>query len=135
MYHRSSETQRIGMLTTSTLSIPLGTGQNTLVVLDWINMTQQQPSATPAAGVVSLSVTPNTGTTTLWAQRIQIAATADLTTNISSDFSGGFPLWNAVDSDTVVGTGPQVIATGPTGFTNLRLSVGYHYENPSNRRS
>jgi hypothetical protein len=63
------------------------------------------------------------------------SSAAGLTAPINLVFDGGFPVWTAIDTDSVPETTVIVTLTGGGTATVSNLAVGYHYENPAQRKA
>jgi hypothetical protein len=110
------QTQRVITSTSGTCSLtdPLaGTkGGAEVIVIDWII----------ASGTTSSSLDLVVAVAGNNVARKTLATTSDF---IWLQFTNGFPVWSASDTDTGAATTVTVTLTGPT--SNSQLVVGYHF--------
>jgi hypothetical protein len=116
--------------TSSTATIPNASAPFNLIVLDWIS--GGMTASTQAAVIVSIDGGVMAAQVI---HRTCASSAAGLTAPIYLDFAGGFPIWTAVDSDAVPETNITVTLTGGGTATVSNLAVGFHYENPAQRRA
>ena len=104
--------------TTASITIPTGIEPDELGVVDFII------AATTGAGAMTV-VSP-------FGNVMAAETSAANGKTLIFDFAGGWPLWNASNSDGTPGTG-QIFSM--TGTTACILHIGYHFEKPSFRRT
>jgi hypothetical protein len=116
--------------TSATATIPDGVAPFNLAVIDWIS--GGMTASTQAAVIVSIDGATLAASVI---HRTCASSAAGLTAPFAIDFAGGFPVWSIIDADAVAETTVIVTVTGGGTATAANIAVGYHYENPAQRRA
>ena len=106
--------------TTATASLTDGIDPNELIVIDWIK-------AFLVAGTTSATLDAN-------GFRLATVPVAAGGASFDFDFANGFPCWSASNTDATPATSVTVVVAGGGVPTDAEVTVGYHYERPSQRR-
>ena len=116
---------------TTSASVTLADGINprNLIVIDWIDVALT-PSSTAA---ITLTLDGATIAATIIAATSGTGATS--TANLFLNFPDGLPVWATFNTDEVPETSVTVAVGGGGTATLSKVTVGYHHEAPSARRS